>query len=346
MWKRLSIVSFAAVGSFGCLPDVDSDLSLVDAPRVLAVAATPAEARPGESVQLNALVADPGGTVTEAPVVWEFCKARRPLAELGPFASRCLAEEASDALVPIGVGPTATATVPSDACRLFGPDVPPSESGKATGRPVDPDLTGGYQQPLRVTAPGADGRSMFGLRLSCGLARATQRQSVEYRRLYQANHAPELGTLQWQVAGTGDPVWHEPPIQVPPGTDVALRIDWTACPEVATCGDGWCTQGETVATCPADCEGQPIGCGGAEAYLLFDPVTLELQVRRESIAVAWYATAGTFEESRNGRASDDPTPFEENVWSAPLEPTSTTLWVVVRDDRGGATWRAADVIVQ
>ena len=74
------ILCFAAIG-LGCAPDFEVDLALVDRPRVLALASTPAEAAPGEVVMLTALVATPGGTSGDAALDWSTCLARRPLAE-------------------------------------------------------------------------------------------------------------------------------------------------------------------------------------------------------------------------------------------------------------------------
>jgi hypothetical protein len=62
--------------------------------------------------------------------------------------------------------------------------------------------------------------------------------------------------------------------------------------------------------------------------------------------VAWYATAGSFATTNTGRAPDDLAATSENTWTAPAEPGAATLWIVLRDDRGGASWQALPIDVQ
>lgn len=320
----------------GCLPEVESDLARVDEPRILAVRTEPAEAAPGEPVTFTALFADADGEITDAPLDWAFCAARRPLAELGPVNQLCLART-GDALLAIGEGLSVTTSLPADGCRLFGPDPPPAESGQPAGRPVDPDIGGGYYQPIRVLPPGqADALTLLQMRIRCGLAGATQQQAAEHRARYKPNVAP-LVTLA--VDGvTRDAV------QVRAGAEVELRAAWAPCPGVAACGDGACSLDEDAARCPADC-GDAAGCAGAETYLYFDPTTLQLATRREAISVAWFATGGSFESARTGRAPEDQAAFSTNTWTAPDLAGAHTLWVVLRDDRGASSWQRVAVQV-
>src|SRR5690606_5002506 len=184
-----------------CAPPLEHDLSRVDELRVLAIEAVPAEAKPGSAVELRALLADGGGTVDDASLRWSWCTARRPLAELGPIARECLESDA-DALVHIGSGPVVTATLPLDGCRRFGPEPPPSEDGQPSGRPVEPDASGGYEQPLVARAPDATPRTtLLGLRMTCGPGNATQSQAAELRRRYQANVAPEIVVVEAELDG-------------------------------------------------------------------------------------------------------------------------------------------------
>lgn len=320
-----------------CLPDVSSDLARVDAPRILAVRSDPAEVVPGEPASLTALYADATGTIAAAPLEWALCTARRPLAELGSVATDCLAD-AGDTLTPAGTGITISTPLPADACRLFGPDPPPGADGMPAGRPVDPDRTGGYYQPIRVQDPeDPDAQTLLRIRIACGLAGATQQQAAEYRQRYLSNVPPAVVTL------TADDVPIDTALTVAPNTTIDLRATWPACPDTAQCGDALCSPGEP-GECPDDCAPLP-GCPGAEPYLRFDPTTLDLTTQREAIAAAWYATAGTFETQRTGRASDDPTPFTTNTWTAPETPGPQTMWIILRDDRGGSSWRTVDINV-
>lgn len=320
----------------GCLPEVESDLARVDEPRILAVRAEPAEVLPGESVSLTALYASADGQIADAPLDWAFCTARRPLAELGPVNKLCLAAS-GDTLLAIGAGTSVTATLPEDGCRLFGPDPPPAEPDQPAGRVVDPDLGGGYYQPIRILPPeGADSLTLLQLRIRCGLAGATQQQAAEFRQRYKPNLAPAL-TL------TSDGTTIDA-IEVRAGEELTLRAEWASCPTTAKCGDGACTLDEDPTLCPADC-GEVDGCAGAETYLVFDPTTLALTTRREAISIAWFATGGSFDAARTGRAPAETETFGDNIWTAPDVAGMYTLWVVLRDDRGAATWRSIAVQV-
>lgn len=320
-----------------CVPELTADLSRVDEPRVLAVRAEPAEAAPGETVTLTALHADAGGTLGESALAWSLCTARRPLAELGPVARDCLLAE-GEALLSLGTGVSVAATVPMAACRLFGPEPPPAVDGQPAGRPVDPDPGGGYYQPVVLAAPEAD-PTLLQLRIACGLAGATQQQAAEFRRRYQANRAPEVTAL----ARDGEPLADE--LVVAAGEEVALRVRWASCPEQPACGDGICSLDEAVDTCAEDCTDSS-GCAGAESYIRFDQESLGLVVAREAIRVAWFTTAGTFASASTGRAADERTDTSDNIFTAPDEPGPATIWVVLRDDRGGTSWRELAVAVQ
>ena len=321
-----------------CLPEVSSDLSRVDEPRILAVRAEPAEVAPGEVSTFTALYADASGEIDMASLDWALCNARRPLAELGPVNRLCL-EKTNKSLVSLGEGPSVSGGPPDDACRRFGPEPPLAQPGQPTGRVVDPDLTGGYYQPLRILPADAGAElSLLQLRLRCGLAGATQQQAAEYRKRYKPNVAPAVLEL------TADGATVAAPRMVAAGTAVALRVAWPACPEQASCGDGLCSLDESLENCPGDCS-EINGCGGAERYLRFDPISLTLLESREAIGVAWFATDGTFEKARTGRAADEPETTSDNVWTAPDGPGPVTLWVVLRDDRGAASWRRVDIEV-
>lgn len=333
------LLAFAPL--LACVPELDVDLSRVDAPRVLAVRAVPAEVAPGGQVELTALYADGDGTLVEGPLKWSFCAARRPLAELGPVSRACLQRE-DDAELSLGTGITVTGAAPDDGCRLFGPEPPPATGDQPAGRPVDPDITGGYYQPLRIFVGDGDADpTLFQLRITCGLAGADQQQSAEYRARARPNRAPTVVAVERD----GDALAQDAPVVVGRGDELPLRLVWETCPEEPKCGDGLCTLDEAESDCPADCGGPP-GCGGAETYLRFDPTTLALVTAREAIRVAWFATGGSFAAARTGRSPAEREAASDNVWTAPDDAGEHTLWFVVRDDRGGADWRELAVQVE
>lgn len=156
----------AAVIALGACEDaLDQRLAIVDTPRVLAVIAEPAEARPGANVTYRAVIAGPDGPIASEPA-WAYCTTPKAPTEDNVVSPGCVA---GDALVPLASDAmSATGTLPMDGCLRFGPDVPPGGF-----RPRDADLTGGFYQPVRVDtgelAPIAVGLS----RITCNLANAT-----------------------------------------------------------------------------------------------------------------------------------------------------------------------------
>jgi hypothetical protein len=123
------------------------------------------------------------------------------------------------------------------------------------------------------------------------------------------------------------------------GETLALQATWVACPTPAgMCGDHYCDLTETTQTCPADCS--MLGsCTGAETYVNLDITSYNLVTQREGMDIAWFATGGSFDDDRTGRASSDSANSTPNSWHAPTQPGPVYMWVVLRDDRGGVGWQ-------
>lgn len=293
--RTLARMAFALL--IGCAPDFGVDASRVSAARLLAVQGTPAEAAPGAPVSYTALVAVPEG-VTDVPMpIWRFCTAPKPAAENDVVSPMCL-DAAS--LVNAGTGIRIVAAVPSDACARFGPDTPPGDF-----RPRDPDVTGGYYQPLRVDLP--DASPLFHLsRLLCGLAGAPDEVVRLFASEYVPNENPHLEPLRAVIDGAETSLR-----AVPRGARVELTASWPA--------------------------------SDAEHYVAFDPALQALVTRREAMRVAWYTDAGELATESSGRAGDDSETTVANVWSAPSRSGAARLWVVLRDDRGGLDFETYDV---
>ena len=83
----------------------------------------------------------------------------------------------------------------------------------------------------------------------------------------------------------------------------------------------------------------------AETFPVWNVVTLTLDIQRESLRVSWFATGGSFEHDVTGRSETDPETFTQNVWHAPETPGPVYLWTVLRDDRGGIDFAAAEIDV-
>lgn len=301
-----------------CAAPLPDTTPYVDDARVLAVQVEPAEAEPGADVTLRALYADAIGALATGAVDWAFCTARKPLAEAGPVASSCL-DPASADLEPIGSGLEVAAALPEDACSRFGPNPPPPEEGEPAGRPADPDVTGGYYQPvLGFVDPG--GTTLVSPRVRCGLANVAQETAVAWNLSYRSNTNPTLGGLLLDGEGVPEDGVGAPPT-VTAGQSVTLTASWPECPATDA-------------------------CGGAETYVRYDPDTRTLDARREALSVSWYTTGGTFAEARNGRDGDDEAASVENVWTAPDAPGEVWLAAVVRDERGGVGFSGFRITVR
>jgi hypothetical protein len=337
-----------------CMPDFETDLSALREPRVLALMATPAEAREGQSTTLRALVAAPEGTPSP-DVDFRLCLARKPLTELGPVSPDCLRLDASElepesggsdgtategtgAVQLLGRGLEVAATLPRDACKRFGPLRPPPQEGAPTGRPVDPDTTGGFYQPF--VARLGQTLSIGSVRIDCDLATASRDSSGSYREQYRPNENPVLSGVELE----NEPLPlddMQAPREVHVGDELALVASWDDCPTVSTCGDGFCTANEDRVSCVDDCA-VPRGCGGSERYVWYDAERRRVEPRREAITVAWYASRGRFREEQTGLDESEAEGGRRtaNHWRVGNEVGSATLWLVVRDSRGGQSWRS------
>lgn len=332
-----AIAALACAAS--CKPDLNETVSLVATPQVLAVQSTPAEAAPSGTMSFTALVAGPSGQIDGLPIQWDFCNARNPLANLGPVSPECT-EEGDPNLALVGDGPTATGTIPTVACRNFGPEVPPTTGNETPGRPVDPDATGGYYQPVSLFVPASGGTlpAIDQARIECGLAQGTSEQVQDYLGRYHANVNPVVASL---AASGGAPFATSAggsTNMLPAGQKVTLEVSWASCPLTDVCGDGICGADESITSCAADCT-TPHGCTGAERYVNFDLASQSLVDAREGIDVSWFATGGSFDLDRTGVEGTDTTTDSENGWTPPGQPGQTVyVWVVLRDDRGGVGW--------
>ncbi|MBX3221191.1 MAG: hypothetical protein KF795_11780 [Labilithrix sp.] len=301
--RALSLVVVLGGAPFACRPDFGDRESLVTRTQVLAVRGDPPEAKPGEVVSWSLLVATPDGPVAEPIASWALCATPKLLTENGAASAACL----GDGVRPIVEGAAAaSAAIPGDACALFGPQVAAAEL-----RPRDPDVTGGYYQPVRVTVFDRGATSVaFGLqRVGCALANASADVTTDFSRRYVANANPELEPLEATLGGA--PVALD---AIPAGATVTLRASW-----------------------PAE---------AAERYVVYDLASRAVVERRETMRVSWFATAGTFESDRTGRAEDELETSTTNTWTAPRAAGSAHLFVVLRDARGGVAFASHALVIR
>lgn len=174
-------------------------------------------------------------------------------------------------------------------------------------RPRDPDATGGYYQPLRLDLAGA-GIAFALARVTCNLTAASADTASAFAAAYTPNANPHLLPI---VATVGDRAI--PLDALPAGARVNFEASWAG----------------------AD----------AETYAYFDATSQSLATKRESIRVAWFATAGSFDSESTGRAEDDLTTTSDNAWVAPSNSGAVRMWVVLRDGRGGVDFAAYELAV-
>ena len=294
--RHFGVLWLLLAGSVGCQPAFQRTPSLIDAPRILAVRATPAEARPGAGVVVEALLVDPSGPVTATAPGWAFCVKPRPAADYNTISAKCL-EEVAPHLRPFSSGADplrAMATLPLEGCALFGSEPLPPAQDEPPVRPADPDPTGGYYQPVRVSWAGGGPVAFGQVRLQCALPQASANVAQAFRDRYVANHNPILLALELADGAT----------TVAPRAAVRLVGRWDA--------------------------------AEAEAYVAYDLRTSALQDRVEGLRISWFATGGQL-DADTGLSADGVS--AEVGWIAPAEPGLHHLWAVLRDDRGGMSWR-------
>jgi hypothetical protein len=308
-------------GASACKPNLGSPVSLINGPTILAVRGEPAEAAPQTQVSYEVLAVDVDGRIpapapseVTLPALWAICTTPKPPIETNAVSRACL----DGVALPGQLGDSLTtysAPMPDDACQLFGPITPTPKPNEPAIRPRDPDVTGGYYLPVRVSLwipedrrrsgmAGSDTLVSFGLeRISCGLANVDSERAREFNQTYTLNRNPRLAGVT-MTAGRGEPVTLTPgkTAHVGHGETIALEASWAE--------------------------------GSAETYPVDDSQSAKLVPHREAMVVSWYATGGSFEHDSTGRSDTETELTTANHWTAG-EPGPVNLWTVLRDDRGG-----------
>lgn len=284
-----------------CTPTFEDRPWLVDEPRIVAISATPAEARPAQLVQLDALVVDPEG-MPASVLGWSACTEPRSVRERGSVSEVCTRGEA---LQPLGN----PAAVLGDACARFGPNPPPAQGDEPPRRPADPDASGGYFLPVRAQQADLDVLAFGFVRLRCDLAGVTRPVFDEYQERYTENLGPTIESIRVLDDPALGPLDPALPARVAPGE--AIELELRAAP------------------------------GSAETYVVPDEDFVSLVERRESLTVRWYVTDGELslgEQRLPGSQLGEGAAAFAVQWQAPSSPTRVHGWAVLEDDRGGVSW--------
>jgi hypothetical protein len=321
---RASAAMALACAVSACTPTFSDETSIVSEPRLLAVQATPAEAKLGEAFTMTALYVGAQGPANPSSLDWAICSLPKPLGDPGPINPGCFVD-VSSGLTSLGSGGTVGGTIPEDACQLFGPDTPPPQPGQPSARPTDPDSTGGFYLPVRIES-GSGQWSAAPERLACSPSGLTQQVFTDFTNGYHVNENPVVASLsRLDAQGVATPIPADAPgmtsaFMIPSGTRASLHVTWPSCSSAP--------------------------CGGAETYLTIDPSTHQIETLRESMVASWYATAGVFDVDRVGRAEDDPATSVDNGWTAPSSKGLVHLWIVLRDSRGGVGWESYTIQIE
>jgi len=314
--RHVDLVAALALAGLlgGCKPDLGTPPSLVIGPRVLAVRGTPPEAKAfGDPVTYDTLLVDVDGRAAAPSVGWALCKEPHPPAESNIVSSECLQ------IPDDSSGESFMAQLPADACINFGPL--PSMPG---ARPADPDVTGGYYQPVRAVwhAGGGDETAFALERIFCSITSiAPTDVSGMYASDYKPNTNPAIASVVLDPGGMNVSLFEAgqttapPPASVPAGQFITLQVTW------------------------AD--------DTAESFLVYDITSHALVTQREAMRLSWFTAGGVLEHDRTGRSEIEVETenFTQNLWTAPTTPGLVHLWFVLRDSRGGVDFAEAQIDV-
>jgi hypothetical protein len=307
LWDAAPLALCAIIA---CAPDLTTKASDVVAPRVIGVRADPAEARPGQTVKWTAIVVSPQGFVEEADVRWGMCLAPRGPTDSITVAATCLGRgpktdaDGNPLFVKLeNTGVNLSGTVPSDVCKKLGPQLPPVNKDGEPQRAPDPDITGGYQMPLRLVLDyGSDvpDVTFYRQRIKCDLANAPAQVARDYAAKYVLNKHPSIETLQ--IDGTDLPA-DGAEADVPAGKTYTLKVRW-----------------------PTD---------SREEYVRVNPETRSLETRTESIDVTWFTDGGSFAHDRTTPASAKGRSATNALTLEASRKDPVHVWILVHDERGG-----------
>jgi hypothetical protein len=317
------------LGATACKPNLGGPPSLIVGPRILAVRGMPAEAGEGQMVTYDILAVDPNGRIQTPSVKWALCHDPKPPASANAVASTCLGPLDGETPMP---SPTFMAPMPSDDCKVFGPQPPEVMAGKPPLRPQDPDVTGGFYQPVRaVLTTDQDTETAFALeRLKCHLANAPADITATFNMMIKPNQNPTIASATLDPAGMAASLYQAK--QAAPMMPSAMAPAMpTAMPMVAPGATTTLEVAWTVTT--------------PESYPVFNLVTQVIDTHRESLSVSWFATGGSFEHDRTGRGETETDLTSDNSWTAPIEPGVVHFWILLRDIRGGVDFAEAAVMV-
>jgi hypothetical protein len=305
--KRALLICCAL--AWGCGENVKPE-TLVEKMRVLSIVAEPPEIGPGESTELTELNLNPGGKTT---VVWIGCQP-------DPFnLGRGACNDVTSALRPtsfadfppgtslLGFGPKAGYTVKSDLFDVLTPDDPTRQNGT-----VGQILAVTLGDEIKATTTPEEFLALF--------------ERIENREIQTLLSVTRVLATERAVKNTN------PKLQ-------SLSVNGEVLPVNATL---IVKEGEKYELDPV------VPDAARESYTLLTPDGPS--DRTEKIIGAWYSTAGRFSEPRvdlfSGTRAVYTAPGSAEVPDDPVPERRTgKVWIVLRDGRGGQSWRELPLFV-
>jgi hypothetical protein len=312
------LLPFAALLSLtACSYDFERSSEVRDR-RILAIQVEPPELAggtvPPAVVHARVLVVDPQEPQAVVPVSWWFCMfpARAEIAGWYDGESRCPDNEELTQLYSSGQAPLS-------AVALSVP-VPEQVAG-AVAAGLDEDAP---QLQVQVHI-GSEAGDLVGIKVVTVTAKLPEGQ--------EPNRNPVLQGL------TLDGVdW-------PADTPATLR--YGECPDERRTEVEGQVEGARVSVCEHEIE--PIFDEAAAQFFQGRGISGELETQRERLRFGWFSDGGSFRNNQTRQKDPrDPVPDPvgpTGVWrEPPTKPEqATTLWVVVRDGRGGTHWERREI---
>lgn len=307
--KRALVISLLALAGcdFGFRPE-----TLVDDMRLLGIRAEPADLAPGETARLDALVVDPSRPGQANTVLWLGCDPDPFNLNRSACSDFTVLADAGNLFSPSpdgGMLPEGVHVIGFDenAAYAASPDVfhalDAGDERRLTGT-VGQALAFAVAEEVSPTATEEELKALF--------ARVQSREVKSVIALFrlhisespERNHNPALSTLF--VAREAWPKGAH--VTVLPGEKVELDGD------------------------ALDSDFEPFT----------NPTPSGVENKTERILMAWYSTAGRFSEERTAMREDVKTVFTAPGGDDPKDPVPAgregTLFVVLRDTRGGQSW--------
>lgn len=317
MSPRVLLRLAALLGLTACSYDFDRPSEVVDR-RILGIQVEPPELVAGmpmpSSIQARALVVDPKEPLAVTEVSWWSCTFGERGEAPGPDdgEARC-PNTGATVLHASGEVPLSTVSqsipVPEEVAGVLA-------SGEAFTAPQ-------LQVQLQVRSEAGD---LVGIKLVTVTARPHEGQ--------EPNRNPVLQGLS--LDGVDWPA------------DAPARLRYSDCPDDRK-AEVDAADGSRVIVCEHDIE--PLFDEATAQFFLERGLSGKLETQRERLRFSWFTEAGSFRNDRT-RQKDPRDPSPDNigpkgVWREPPARTDrATIWVVVRDGRGGTHWERREVVFE